>query len=175
MIKIQFKDGDSDTLFSNFLREDHHKARLKNLVLYCKSIGMSHGEILDFCRISEPTLASYLKEFQSGGFEALKKTSGKGQPSDLNRYIDLIDEDFSMRPPKSAVEAQGRIQELTGIKRSPTQIRSFMRDKLGYRFLKAGAVPGNGREDDNVKELEREEFKKKLSTHCWTRPGKEKG
>jgi hypothetical protein len=50
-----------------------------------------------------------------------------------------------------------------------------MRDKLGYRFLKAGAVPGNGREDDNVKELEREEFKKKLSTHCWTRPRKEKG
>lgn len=65
MLKIQFKEHDSETLFSNFLREEHPKTRLKNLVIYCKSIGMSHGEILDFCRISGPTLASYLKEFQA--------------------------------------------------------------------------------------------------------------
>ena len=175
MIKIQFKKEDSDTLFSNFLREDHHKARLKNLVIYCKSIGMNHGEILDFCQISGPTLASYLKEFQTGGFEALKKTKWRGQPSDLNQYIDIIDSDFSKKPPKSAAEAQSRIEELSGIRRSPTQIRSFMRDKLGYRFLKAGSVPGNGKDDDNIKELEREEFKKKLSSHYWIKPKRVKG
>lgn len=79
MIEIQFNKKDSDILFSNFLREVHHKTRLKNSVTYCKSIGMSHGEILTFCRISGPTLASYLKEFKTGGFKALKKTKWKGQ------------------------------------------------------------------------------------------------
>ena len=100
MLKIQFKEHDSETLFSNFLREEHPKTRLKNLVIYCKSIGMSHGEILDFCRISGPTLASYLKEFQRGGFEALRKTKWKGQESELNQYIDIIDNDFSRKPPQ---------------------------------------------------------------------------
>ena len=77
MIKIQFKEQDPDILFSNFLKEEHHKARLKNLVLYCKFMGMSHCSIVEFCRISEPTLASYLKEFQAGGFETFKKTKWK--------------------------------------------------------------------------------------------------
>ena len=99
MLKIQFKEHDPETLFSNFLREEHPKTRLKNLVIYCKSIGMSHGAILTFCRISEPTLASYLKEFQAGGFEALRKTKWKGQESELNQYIDIIDNDFSRKPP----------------------------------------------------------------------------
>lgn len=174
MLKIQFKEHDPETLFSNFLREEHPKTRLKNLVIYCKSIGMSHGAILTFCRISEPTLASYLKEFQAGGFEALRKTKWKGQESELNQYIDIIDNDFSRKPPKSAAEAQTRVEELTGIRRSPTQIRSFMKEKLGYRFLKAGSLPGNGKDDDDLKELQRQELKKKLSTHYWIKPGKEK-
>ena len=174
MIKIQFKERDPDILFSNFLKGEHHKTRLKNLVIYCKSKGMSHGAILEFCRISGPTLAAYLKEFQAGGFEALKKTKWQGQKSELNEYIDTIGNDFRRTPPKSAAEAQARIEGLTGIRRSPTQIRSFMKEKLRYRFLKAGSLPGNGKDDDDIKELEREAFKKKPSNHYRGKPGREK-
>lgn len=174
MIKIQFNEQDPDKLYYNFLREEHHKVRLKNLVLYCKSQKMSHSKILEFCKISEPTLASYLKEFATDGFDVFKRIKWKGQKSKLNEYIDIIGDDFSKTPPKSAIEAQNRIEKLTGIRRSPTQIRSFMKEKLDYKFLKSGSLPGNGKDDDHNKELEREEFKKKDSNPCWIKLEKKK-
>ena len=73
MINIQFGDQDSDKFYENFLRENHHKTRLKNFALYLKCMGFSHAEIYRLCRISKPTLVSYLKDFKTGGFESFSK------------------------------------------------------------------------------------------------------
>jgi len=169
MITISFQEQDSDNLFTNFLRADHHKTRLKNLVLYFKSIQMSHKDIKKICRISEPTLVSYLKDFESGRFEALETLKWAGQKTKLNDFKECIDQDFSLNPPQSIQEAQERIKQLTGIVRSQTQIRAFLKDKLNYRYIKAGSVPGNGKDNDQEKEKEREEFKKNDLNHFWIR------
>lgn len=47
---------------------------------------------------------------------------------------------FTERPPMSACEAKSRIEELTGISRSPTQVRNFMK-RQGLRFIKTGHIP----------------------------------
>ncbi len=175
MITISFQEQDPDILFNNFLREDHHKTRLKNLVLYLKSTGMPHKEIKRLCRISGPTLSSYLKDFKTGGFEGLKKLKWAGQRSKLHDFKELIDADLSSRPPRSIQEARQRIGQLTGIDRSPTQIRDFLKNKLGYRHLKAGSVPGNGKGDDQQKEAERQDFKKNDLNHSWAKQRGERG
>ena len=169
MIHIEFQEQDIDRFYHNFLKENHHKIRLKNFALYLKCIGYSHNEINKLCRISKPTLATYIKEFKTEGFAGFEKLKWKGQKSELNSYIDIIDKDFELNPPKTVVEAQERIMKLTGIQRSPTQIRDFLRNKLKYRYLKTGSLPGNGKNDDDEKETERQDFKKKSSNHCWSR------
>ena len=143
MIQVQFNNHDVDKLYDNFLQFSHPKVRLKNLALYLKCMGFAHNKICELCRITKPTLASYLKGFQTGGFESLEQLNWKGQQSDLNSYREIIDADFSTNPPKSIQEAQSRIESLTGIKRCPTQIREFLRSKLNYRYLKAGSLPRN--------------------------------
>lgn len=174
MIQLQFTPNEIDVLYLNLLRAEHHKTRLKSLVLYLKSQGMSHSEIQEICRISKPTLASYLKEFKSGGSDFFHVTKWKGQRSELNKYKEVIKLEFDSKPPRSAIEARDRIFKITGLKRSPTQVRTFMRDKLGYKFLKAGSLPGNGKDDDEIKESEREEFKKNGSNRCWMKQEKGK-
>jgi hypothetical protein len=170
MINIQFEANDSDQLYNYFLKGEHYKTRLKSLALYFKFLGLPHSQIIKFCRISEPTLASYLNDFNANGFDSLQTLKWKGQKSELNDFVDQIDADFSAMPPKTATEAKERIFKLTGINRSPTQIRIFMKDKLNYRFLKTGSLPGNGKDDDIHKEQERDAFKKNALNHCWTKP-----
>lgn len=174
MIQINFEKQDVDKFYDNFLRAEHHKTRLKNFALYLKCTGLPHKEICGLCRISKPTLASYLKDFQSGGFESFHKLKWKGQKSKLNDHVELISSDFEANPPKSIHQAQERIGELTKIRRCPTQIREFLRSKLNYRYLKAGSLPGNGKDDDDKKELEREGFKKNDSNHYWAKPETER-
>lgn len=166
MIKLSIDKEKQDLLYYNLLKENHPKTRLKNLVLYLKSEEYKHIEICKLCRITKPTLTKYLIEYQQNGIESFKTIKWKGQPSKLNDYKDVIDKDFETNPPKSINEAQDRIEKLTGIKRSPTQIRAFLK-KLKYKYLKIGSIPGNGDGEDEKREEIREDFLKKNWNHVW--------
>jgi transposase len=50
---------------------------------------------------------------------------------------------FHAYPPASVKEARDKIQEWTGIQRSPTQVRQFLRS-LGMRPRKVGMIPAKG-------------------------------
>ena len=52
-------------------------------------------------------------------------------------------------------EAQVTIEQLTGIRRSPTQIRAFLK-RIGMQVRKVGAMPG--RAHDPVKQQEQDTF-----------------
>lgn len=166
MIRLSIDKEQQDQLYTNILQENHHKTRLKNLVLYLKSFDYKHKDICQICRITKPTLTEYLFEFKENGIESFKTKKWKGQSSKLNEYKEIIDKDFEIHPPKSINEAQDRIEKLTNLKRSPTQVRVFMK-KLNYKYLKMGSIPGNGDGQDEIREEKREEFKKKSLNHVW--------
>ncbi len=166
MIQLIIGDEEQNLLYSNILNESHSKTRLKSLVVYLKSFDLKHKEICKICRITKPTLIEYLTEFNDKGVDSFKSLKWKGQSSKLNDYKEIVDKTFERDPPKSINEAQDRIEKLTGIKRSPTQIRMFLK-KLKYKYLKTGSIPGNGDGQDETREEEREGFKKNNWSHVW--------
>ena len=166
MIQVNIKEKEQTLLYTNILNEQHSKIRLKSLVVYLKSFGLKHKDICKICRITKPTLTEYLTEFIEEGVDSFKTLNWKGQPSKLNKYKEIIDKSFEKEPPQTINEAQDRIKKMTGIKRSPTQIRIFLK-KLNYKYLKAGSVPGNGDGKDEKREKEREDFKKNSWSHVW--------
>lgn len=166
MIQLNIGEQEKNLLYFNFLNESHSKTRLKSLVLYLKSFDFQHKDIREICRITKPTLVDYLTEYKEKGIDSFKELNWKGQPSKLNDYKDIIDKEFAKDPPKSINEAQDRIDRLTGIRKSPTQIRIFLR-KLKYKYLKTGSIPGNGDGNDETREEKREDFKKKNWNPVW--------
>ena len=118
-------------------------------VLYLKSKGLPHQEIRRLCGISKTTLTVYLRQYQAAGIEGLKELNYKGQPSELNPYADMLKAHFKLNPPRTSVEAQAEIERLTGIKRSPTQIKAFLK-RIGLRSRKEGYVLGKGAESERV-------------------------
>ena len=151
MININFTQEEIEALNYERYNYPHPKVQKKIEVLYLKSQGLAHNEIRRLCRISKTTLTTYLKQYIGGGIETLKKINHKGQPSKLWEHASTIEEYFKKNPPSTVAEAQAVIEDLTGIKRSPTQIRIFMK-KLGLKFLKMGFVPGKAITPEKIKE-----------------------
>jgi transposase len=121
--------------------------------LYLKSQGLTHNEICRLVRITRATLSEYLKQYKKGGIEKLKELNFNKPQSELKTHNKTIEMVFKEQPPQSVVEAQDRIEKLTGIRRSPTQIRGFMK-KMEMKFLKVGHIPGKSCEPDKLKEQE---------------------
>lgn len=156
MIDIEFTTEQIDTLEYDRYHYPDPKIQKKLEVVYLKSQGLQHQEICRICRICKTTLVSYLRQYQEGGLERLKETHYAGQANELQEHEATLKAYFEAHPPQTSAEAQAAIEKLTGIKRSPTQVRAFMR-RMGMRCRKVGYVPGKAANPD--KQAEQETFR----------------
>jgi len=159
MLRIDFTQEAVEKLHYERYHHPHPLVQKKMEVLYLKSQGIKHKDICSLCQITKTTLTKYIRQYQLGGVEELKKLSYKGQPSELNQYSDILKEYFSKHPASSVAEASHAIEELTGVKRSPTQVREFLK-RLGLRCLKVGYVPGKSVEAGKVEAVEQYQIEK---------------
>ena len=79
MIIIEFTPEEIDALELERYHHPDPKVQKKMEALYLKSQQLAHQEICRLCRISEPTLVAYLKQYQAGGIDQLKKTGIQAQ------------------------------------------------------------------------------------------------
>ncbi len=77
--------------------------------------------------------------YQTGGIEALKVLNFYCPKSELDKYREQVKTEFEVRPAKSINEATQRIENLTGIRCSPTQVNQFLKG-LGLKRLKTGHI-----------------------------------
>ena len=155
MIKIEFTKEEIENLDYERYHHPHPKVQKRMEILYLKSQRLSHKEICRLCHISKTTLVIYLKNYRDGGVEALKRLGYKGNPSELNAHKDRLKNYFREHPPRNTAEAQAAIEKLTGIKRSPTQTRAFLK-RIGMKVRKVGFVPEKITEP--VRQRQQEEF-----------------
>ena len=129
MIRVEFSEEIIEKL--NHVRYQHPSPKVpkKMEAPYLKSQGMSHKDIRRICKT---TLASYLKQYRDHGLDGLKVLHYKGNPSALNEHATTLEAYFRAHLPRTTAEAQAVIEEKTGIKRSPTQVRAFMK-RIGMR------------------------------------------
>lgn len=158
MIQINFSEQEQECLYGQ-LRGDKKEGniRMRLLALHLKSCGLSHETIGLVCRISRPTLATYLKDWQEGGLEQLTAVNFYQPISELKPYEQQIKKYFEQHPPRNSNEARAKIKELTGIERCPTQVRAFM-ESIGMKLRKVGFVPAKAHTE--AKQQEQEDFKK---------------
>jgi transposase len=77
--------------------------------------------------ITENTLRDYFQLYLEGGVERLKEVAIQGPESALQEHAVSLEAYFRTYPPATIKEAQSKIEALTGIKRSETQVREFFK------------------------------------------------
>jgi transposase len=140
MIKIEFTDQEIKELHYQRFHHPHARVQQRMEALYLKALGYAHQEIGRIVGLSQKTLRVYLRLYQAGGIEALKQLDFQQPVSDLAQHRATLEAEFTAKPAKSMNEAVDRIEKLTGIRRSPSQARKFLK-KLGLKRLKVGHIP----------------------------------
>ena len=141
MINPIFTDSQIKALEVERFTYHHPRVQRKMEALYLKSKGLEHNLILKICCITESTLVRYLRDYEKDGIAGLKHLGYVGQPSQLRSNMSNLEEHFRQNPPATSAQAQADIKRLTGLGRSPTQVRKFLHN-MGMKHRKTGFVPG---------------------------------
>jgi transposase len=149
MIHIDFTPEQIDALHHERFHHPHPRVQLKMEAVYLKSQGLPHRDICRLARISENTLRSYLRQFQEGGVERLKRTDWAGTESELDEYRETLEDHFRDHPPRSTAQAAADIERITGVRRGLTQVRKFLKD-LGLSYRKLGMIPAKADADEQA-------------------------
>ena len=158
MIRIEFSEEEKRALDYERYHHPHPHVQRKMEALWLKSQKLPHKDICRLTGISKHTLCTYLAAYKEGGIHKLKEINFYRPTSILALHAKTIETYFREHPPVSIKEAREKIHELTGISRSPTQVRQFL-TSLGMHPRKVGMMPAKG---DPIKQ---DTFKKKI----WSR------
>lgn len=153
-ISVYFADGVVDLLKKVRFTDPRILVQKKAeaLILHAHNIPIKEiAEILGSC---ENTVCSYFHEFRKDGIDGLLKKKFMERKGELYNFQEIIEADFRKDPPQTSNEANKRIVELTGLKRSNTQIKIFMKS-IGMAYRKTAIIPA--KTDINKQDV----FKKK--------------
>lgn len=95
--------------------------------LRLKAHGLLHKEIAEIIGIAENTLRDYFELYQQGGLEKLKEINYYQPESELKQHIVSLEAHFREHPPASIKQAQHEVEIITGVRRSESQIREFLK------------------------------------------------
>ncbi len=153
MITIEFSQDDIDALDYERFHHPHPKVQRKMEALFLKAKGLKHAEICRLCGISTPTFITYLRQYQEGGITRLQQLGYTGKVNELAAYTDILVAYFTEHPPTSIAEAQYVIEQHTGLKRCPTQVREYI-TSIGMKCRKVGHMPGKAADPEKIEEQE---------------------
>lgn len=101
---------------------------------------MSNAMIGTLIGLNRDSVGDWIMRYQQCGFDAICQFNYGTNKSTLENHWESLLQSFTQRPPMTANEAKARIEELTGISRSPSQVRAFLK-RHGLRYLQTGHIP----------------------------------
>ena len=139
MLRLEFSEADRQALNYERYHHPHPRVQQRMEALWLKSRGVAHHQIARLCGISGNTLRAYLRRYQAGGVEALKHLPFHRPQSALKGHRETLEAHLREHPPQTIKEAVVVLETLTGIHRSPTQVRLFLK-QLGLNCRKVGLL-----------------------------------
>lgn len=95
--------------------------------LYLKATtNLSHQEIAGIVGIHRDTLTNYIHCYNKGGLPEVYRVGYGTNRSELDAHKESLVDYFEEHPPQSSTEALSDIKRLTGLERSPTQVRKWV-------------------------------------------------
>src|SRR5262249_60134158 len=127
MPRIAFTDDDLSAIAFERYHHPEPFMQRKLEVLWLKSQGLAHHDVARLAGVSRASVQRYLREFLTGGLDAIPPYPWKGQRSALDGHRASLDEHFPQHPPRSVTNAQHAIEQRTGNRRGATQVPLFLR------------------------------------------------
>lgn len=138
---ITFTADDRNALAHDRYHHPDPRVQRKMEVLWLKSHGLTHDQIAAYADVSRRTVQRYLDQYYEGGLPHLRRCRWHHPHSALAKHQDSLEEYFLKHPVRSAKQARAIIEQQTGVRRGLSQVRHFLKGRLGLRWRKTGAIP----------------------------------
>jgi transposase len=139
-LKIALTDDEQRVV--NTERDVHPDAhvRRKMLVLWLLHHGDTRARAATITGLGRATVQRYVQAYRDGGLDGLRRWGVVGPVSDLSSHAEVVRASLTTNPVRTVAEAADRIEQLTGIRRKPTQTRVFLKG-LGFTYKRVRAIP----------------------------------
>ena len=138
---ITFTPDDRRALVYDRYHHPDPRVQRKMEVLWLKSHGLNHDDIAAYADVSLRTVQRYLDEYLEGGLERLRRGPRCPPRAALIEHEVSLEEYFEEHPVRSVKQARAVIEQRTGIRRGLSQVRHFLKGRLGLRGRRTGAIP----------------------------------
>ena len=150
MIPVPIPASDMAVLKEERYTHPHPRVQRKLHALYLVGLGYPRHDVARVVGVSQGTLRNYIHAYEQGGLEALRRFNPHPKTAALDRHAVTLRDAFTSQPPHTVQEAVDRIEILTGIRRSPTQVRAWLK-KTGLTVEKpAKARPKRTRQANRI-------------------------
>ena len=136
----QFKDPLEELNYERFSSHSPTVQKRLHAVYLHQALWLTPSQIGLCVDLHLNSVRHWIKVYQQQGIAPLLQTHYGTNQSELESYNELILADFARQPPQSSNQASARIQTLTGLKRSPSQVRNYLK-KQGFTFQRMGHIP----------------------------------
>jgi transposase len=110
-------------------------------VLWLRSHGLRHDQIGVDADASRRTVQRYSDDSPEGGLQRLCRGRRSQPRTALVEHEVSLEEHLEAHPVRSIEQAHAVIEQTTGIRRGLTRVRHFLKDRLGLRWRRTGAIP----------------------------------
>jgi transposase len=142
MIRLELSDqelSDIAEALDDPATPEKNKAKL--LVIRMHHAGARHGFIAKVLNLHSNTITNHLKEYSKDGLPGTLEDRYYRPSSSLEPFLACLKCSFQVSPVADAKQAVARIESLTGVRLSESQVRRFMKS-LGMKVRKACSIPG---------------------------------
>lgn len=161
MIKLRLTDQDISGIHEALddpMIDQRNKNRL--LVITMHHEGANNSFICACMKLSANTVTNYIKLFRDGGIAELIENRYYCPSSSLEPFMQCIECSFRITPVQNAKDAVMRIEKMTGLGLSESQVRRIMK-KMGMSLRKCSSIPSKA--DPQLQfDFYREEMKPRL-------------
>jgi transposase len=138
--RVQLTEEEQRIVNEERLFHPNPRIREKMLVLWLLHHGLTRQKAAEIVGVGRATVHRYVVAYRQGGLEGLRQWNPHRPVSELAAFRDLIRDSFEKQPARTMAEAGERIFQLTGVRRSPSQVRKFLTD-LGLKFHRVRPLP----------------------------------
>jgi transposase len=138
--RVQLTEEQQRVVNEEMSSHPNPRVRERMLAIWLLHNGVTRQKAAEIVVVSRATIQRYVVAFREGGLDGLRQWNLHRPQSQMSAYRDLIRESFSQEPVHTIAEACERIFQLTGLRRSPSQVRKFLKE-MGLKFWRVRVIP----------------------------------
>ena len=117
------------------------RSKKRLLAIRMSVLNVPYSNIAKILNISADSVTNYIKTYKNGGLAEILENRYYRPTSAVEPFLEEIKKSLDSDPVSTAKEAISRIEKISGVLLSESQVRRTLK-KLGFQYRKTASIPG---------------------------------